>query len=77
MSNGQIPNYIEPLNQISMPELVASRQRSESSFINYEAFLERGFSSGNQITPPELQRKRVSQDFFFVEKIIIRRVQFF
>lgn len=58
-----------------MPELVASGEGFEGPFVDYGPFGKWGLRERDKIAPPELEAEGVAEDFFFVEKVGLRRVE--
>lgn len=75
VSDGEVTNDLEPLAEVSVPELVASGEGLEGSLVDDEAFLEGGVGFGDEVAPPELEAEGVSEDLFLVDEVFLGRVE--
>lgn len=75
MSDGEVANEVKAFPEIGVPELVAAGEGLEGPLIDYESLLERGIGPSDQVAPPQLEAEWVTEDLFFVEQILLRRIQ--
>lgn len=75
VSHGEVPDDLEPLAEVSVPELVASGEGLEGSLVDDEALFEGGLGFGDEVAPPELEAEGVSEDLFLVDEVFLGRVE--